>query len=89
MGQRNETWWLLSKTPVREDGTMLVERQYARQWRRLVIAALWRKERDDVFVRGRCPWILGDVLIPSGQGPNRPPLSSRGGEVRIGPKRGD
>ena len=45
-GLRNGTaerdWWLLSETPVREDGTMLVERQYARRWRRLVIAAWWR-----------------------------------------------
>ena len=55
-GQRNgiaeRDWWLVRQAPVREDGTMLVERQYVRRWRRLVIAVWWRKVRSDIFVRG-------------------------------------
>jgi hypothetical protein len=55
-GQRNgiaeRDWWLVRQAPVREDGTMLVERQYVRRWRRLVIAVWWRKVRSDVFVQG-------------------------------------
>ena len=53
-GIAERDWWLLRQVPVREDGTMLVERQYVRRWRRLVIADWWRKARGAVFVRGVC-----------------------------------
>ncbi len=54
VGLRNGTAergrWFLRKGPVREDGTMLVERLDPQRWWRLAIADWWRKVRSDVFV---------------------------------------
>ncbi len=47
--------WLLFKAPVLEDGTMLVESQYVRRWRRLAIRGLVAIGEGCCFRGGRCP----------------------------------
>jgi hypothetical protein len=66
-GIAERDWWLLRQALVREDGTMLVERQVCTTVVAFGDRGMVAIGEGCCFRGGRCPRILCGVLIPNGR----------------------